>query len=782
MSAIGQVWIKAVRGIRAELPIDLQGRSLLLRGDNGSGKSSIAQALQWALAGAPASSTNLPPEFQRHRLVPDPSACHVIIDLVPTGRIVMRGGALDEAATDAAGHAFVDACVRSNPFLRRDELLGILADSPSDRFKYFEGFLDLEAVERLLGALAATSKGHETAAKDAGASRARLIAGAAAHLPAGRAAPQSIADLLSHVFATARALGVTPDEAMGFDALAPLRATLGLTNVRAAAIARRNELAGAIGRARALVPPSHPSSVLVPLRAAERSASETDLAALLTEALAAVEMRPTDESCPVCEQSVRPRDLVARLRARMALLNEVRGLRASASALGRALHAFFEAVEICERVASGAAGPPTVYASERALLDELDASDGETLAARSLARLETVRTELVAEHGAIPDELRASEIEKLGAAIDAVLGARSALSQSEAELERHTTAAQQLRAVEKAVSDGRKDVATETLDGIQSLVASYYERIHPPGAPDEVTGAPTIRVKRHGSGTAHVLGQFNNEEVADPRLVYSDGHLDTVGICIFLALRKRSAANPKLLVLDDIVLSIDMGHAARLIELLRDEFGDHQILLLSHNALFMKMCRAPFSNARHLEIHSWTLEHGPRLVAHVTHIEHLRKALDESGSAETVANAMRPVLDDLLQSACRSFEVAVPTTQGRGLTVDEQWSPLRKKLIELTKAGALGDLTATFEKIGSPSFFRNALGAHLNDWALDVPLAQVQRISQGILELVEAVHCTVCNIVVRPANPRVLSQGLACDCRGGAQPSISNPSTKPEES
>jgi energy-coupling factor transporter ATP-binding protein EcfA2 len=778
MTSIDKARITAVRGIRAELTLDLGGRHLLLRGDNGSGKSSIAQALQWALIGALSSSTALPPEFQRHKLEGDHSACQVILDLLPKGRIVMKGGKLDEAATDADGHAYVEACVRSNPFLRRDELLGILSDSPGDRFRYFEGFLDQDRVDRMLAALAPLAKQHEVAAKDAESARVRLLASAMTHLPGAQPPAQGVGDLISRLVALATSLGFAANDGAGFDALAPLREALGSTIAKAAGAARRDELGRALERMRTLVPPDHPRSILTPLHEAEQRAAETDLAALLEDALEVVDKRPSLECCPLCEQPVDAADLAARLRTRMAFLVEVRDLKAGATDLGRGWQDFLVSLDGLERIANGEPATRSSYPSGRALLDQLDQSGGDTLAARVLQRIEALRLALTTEHDSIPNELRAAEIEKLAAGIDATLATRAALERSEAEHARHTTAARHLRAVEKAVGDARKDVAADILKSIGALVATYYERIHPRDAADEVTGAPRIKVKRHGAGTAHVFGLFNEEEIADPRLVYSDGHLDTVGICIFLALRKRAEGKAKLLVLDDIVLSIDMGHAHRLIDLLSDEFGDHQIILLSHNELLMRICRERFSNARRLEIHSWTLERGPRIVGHVSGIERLRTQLDESGSAGTVANAMGPVIDDLLKAACPAFEVSIPSTRTRGLTIDERWGPLKKKLVETAKAGAVPDLTAILEKIGSPSFFRNALGAHSNDWALDATLGQLQRVAAGVLELVGALQCATCNTVVHPKNPRDLSQGLACECRGGASPTLSSSKTK----
>lgn len=774
MTTIGKIRIKAVRGIRSELSLDLDGRSLLLRGDNGTGKSSIAQALRWAVTGSPTSPTSsaLPPEFQRHRLETDPAASEVTVDLVPSGRIVMKAGLRDDVQTDDVGRAYVDACVRSNPFLQRDELLGFLSNSPGDRYKYLERFLELDRAERLGASLGPLAKEHESLAKAAQTERDRLLSLATSRLPSPAPAPRSFGELLARTVDRARALGFAVQDVSAVSDLDAVRTKLGATAPNNATTERRVELAGALERARALVPPDHPRTLLERLRDAEQRALETDLASLLGHALDVVEKHPSLETCPVCEQSVEVAALTTRLRARLAVLAEVREAAQLASELGGEWREFLVALDGLERLACAGASERTVYATGRALLQELDQRDGDTLASRILARVETVRRTLKEEHDRIPDNLRASELAALATGIGAVLASKGDIERREAELDRHTQLAVQIRAVEKAVGDARKNVADRILKGIASQVASFYERIHPPGAADEVTGAPSIKVKRHGSGTAHVRGLFNKEEIDDPRHIYSDGHLDTVGICVFLALRKQSSAGPKLLVLDDVVLSIDLGHADRLVKLLRDEFADHQILILSHNELFMRMCRGPLSGAKQLEIVRWTLEHGPRIASRVTHADELAKKLEESGSAEMVASAMRPVLDDLLVGACCAFEVKLPATSDRGLTVDEYWAPLRKKLETLTKERLLPDLSAVFDEIGAPSFFRNALGAHLNEWALEVALSQVQRVARGVLGLLHALECPSCKTIRRLADPRVLASGLTCECPTKRRPAL----------
>lgn len=773
MTTIAKVRIKGIRGIRDEVTLDLGGKSLLLRGDNGTGKSSIVQAIRWAVTGAPtgANTDSLPPEVCHHRLDEDLSNTRVEIELLPSGRIVFDGGKRDETATDAAGRAYIDACVRSNPFLRRDELVGLLTAKPGDRFKYLERFLDRAPVDALLTAIATKLKAHDSKIDEA----TRVKETKLAQLCEDGSPPTSVDDVVQRLCAEGRRLSYAADEKRGYDSLVDLRAAIGDTRLNTSASARRTKLGAGIEKAAVLVPPDHPRSVLDPLGEAERKASEADLVELLSHAAEIVEARATLESCPVCEQEVDREDLASRLRARIAVLDDVRRLGEDADALGDEWRAFLISLEELEQLAKDVKREATALNSGRALVEEL-AGRGESLSSDVLARLETLRKELRAAHDAIPDDVRAAAIGELGKALDAALAARKTIESADETIAQHVAAADRLRAVQKAVADARKDVAEEIHAEIEGLVASFYERIHPPSEPDEVTGAPRIKVKRHGAGTAHLRGVFNKQEIEDPRLLYSDGHLDTVGICIFLALHKKASAGPKLLVLDDIVLSIDLGHSERLLRLVRDEFKDHQVLILSHNERFMHMSRRILHEAKNLTIVRWTLEHGPRLGSHVPAAEKLRKAFDESGSPQDLAHAMIPLLDSLLDQASRGLEVKVPLTRGRGLSVEEYWGPLKKKIQDLTRAGHLPDLTSVLEQVGTPSFFRNALGAHLNAWALETELREVQRVVRGLLALSDALTCKACQTVVHLVDSRNLAAGLGCECK--AAPTLSTKDSK----
>src|SRR5262249_27497620 len=159
----------------------------------------------------------------------------------------------------------------------------------------------------------------------------------------------------------------------------------------------------------------------------------------------------------------------------------------------------------------------------------------------------------------------------------------------------------------------------------------------------------------------------------DPKWVYSDGHLDTVGICIFLGLRRYRAKNPgdpKLIVLDDVVLSIDLGHARRLITLLRDEFKDHQLLIFTHNGLFARWCLGLMPGLKKLDVLGWSLETGPRISDYASGIERLKEAIEKSPPKQ-IAMSLMWLLDEWLVECRFAYSLSVPAKIGEEYTLTE---------------------------------------------------------------------------------------------------------------
>ena len=77
--------------------------------------------------------------------------------------------------------------------------------------------------------------------------------------------------------------------------------------------------------------------------------------------------------------------------------------------------------------------------------------------------------------------------------------------------------------------------------------------------------------------------QFHGKDQDSPRLTLSEGYRNSLGLCIFLALAKREAGNDRPLILDDVVVSLDRNHRGMIVDLLKSQFADRQVIIFTHD-------------------------------------------------------------------------------------------------------------------------------------------------------------------------------------------------------
>lgn len=76
--------------------------------------------------------------------------------------------------------------------------------------------------------------------------------------------------------------------------------------------------------------------------------------------------------------------------------------------------------------------------------------------------------------------------------------------------------------------------------------------------------------------------RFHGKDQPSPRLTLSEGHRNSLGLCVFFALAKKAGQNHPL-VLDDVVTSFDREHRSFVADLLKQEFADTQVIVFTHD-------------------------------------------------------------------------------------------------------------------------------------------------------------------------------------------------------
>lgn len=777
---IDRIRIQAVRGIRKELTLELGGGSLVLRGDNGTGKSSIVAGLLWGLRGeqAPSGSAKAgTEEAYRANVLDGWSAAQVSIDLKGGGSLKVTPTKLD---ADEKGAALRDKCERSSPFLLRRQLLRFLDDRPVDRFHYLEGFLDLETADQTREVLQSRSRQYEGTAETHRSTLSQHLTLVLSALPADlRPSAPTWTPVVDALVTWAARLNVPSASRSWADVvalgarLAPLlkgenlaRARLTLENARS----RWEEIGS---------PPSDPADYLLKLQAALVNAVDADLSTLLAEAAKHFAAHTNAASCPVCRQGI-DASVVQEVQLRLTGLKELQAAREDLAATGTSWKKFWNSLQVAVRAYGDARKIQFSEEDSQAPQGPVGMSDlalqvGADKFAETVARIGAVKISAWAveidaharrwienELAGLPAEDNTDEIRSLIQAIEYAQKVEFPVALAESSATDDDARGRRFKLVAEAIRSARQDVARELLDEISTLVGEFYTFVHPVDADDEVTGAPEIEVQRRAGGTAHLRGKFDKKDVDDPRWVYSDGHLDTVGICVFLALRRFRAdrdkqGDPRLMILDDIVLSVDLAHGRRLLDLLRGRFADHQVLIFTHNGLFCDWCAQRLPTYKRKVISRWTLDTGPQLGEYLSSLEYIEQQIAESTSPKLLAQAVMNLMDEWLADARFAYSLPVQAKRGEEYTLTEIWEPFCKRLASIEKAlkAPLGRLTRLLDELQDLPKMRNRLAAHETEFAHEYPLSAVRDTAKRAVELVRLLYCPECtNFAIPIPNPQ----------------------------
>lgn len=145
-------------------------------------------------------------------------------------------------------------------------------------------------------------------------------------------------------------------------------------------------------------------------------------------------------------------------------------------------------------------------------------------------------------------------------------------------------------------------------DEVKSKFEEYYKTIH---SDDETNFSAKIS---HVKAELIFEVDFYRRGMFPPHALHSEGHQDSMGVCLFFALNKYLTKDAiKIIILDDVVMSIDNNHRRGLCRLLKEFSTDKQFIITSHDSAWAKQLKAegvvPQKNMIHFV--NWNIDTGP---------------------------------------------------------------------------------------------------------------------------------------------------------------------------
>lgn len=128
------------------------------------------------------------------------------------------------------------------------------------------------------------------------------------------------------------------------------------------------------------------------------------------------------------------------------------------------------------------------------------------------------------------------------------------------------------------------EITKATLDVISDDVRRIWSKLHPREPIENISLMQSKRLET----AIDISLQFYGKILSSPRLTLSEGYRNSLGLSIFLALANQEDSKDHPIILDDIVSSIDSPHRGMILDVLIDEFADRQIILLTHDDTWYK--------------------------------------------------------------------------------------------------------------------------------------------------------------------------------------------------
>jgi hypothetical protein len=274
---------------------------------------------------------------------------------------------------------------------------------------------------------------------------------------------------------------------------------------------------------------------------------------------------------------------------------------------------------------------------------------------------------------------------------------------------------------------------------------------------------------------------FFNRGLFPPGALHSEGHQDGMGVCLYLALVKRALAKDlSLVVLDDVVMSVDVGHRRRFCDLLKQEFPQVQFVITTHDEVWARQVRSAglVASSGVVMFHSWDIENGPLVEVGPDVWDRITldlKKNDVSSAAAKLRRHLECALGDVADGIGAHVQYRADGAYDLGDKLNGVLARQRDLLKKAEKAAKSWDQDATVARVGALRTAYDAAVAgkngeqwiinkavHYNEWASLVRL-DFEPVVTAFQQFLKAWQCPKCETNLALTS-RIDPKGLQCRC------------------
>ena len=280
------------------------------------------------------------------------------------------------------------------------------------------------------------------------------------------------------------------------------------------------------------------------------------------------------------------------------------------------------------------------------------------------------------------------------------------------------------------IYDHYNTVPNKVLEGIYDAVAKEFTKFYKAINDDEGKFIGELKAEPAKLG---FNVDFYGRGTFPPGAYHSEGHQDGMGLCLYLALMKHTLGDKfTFAVLDDVLMSVDVGHRREVCRLLKTKFPDTQFVLTTHDRVWLQYMKTEGLIQSGQFFGGWNIDTGPRIWDDTDIWTEIREALDKDDVPRAAALLRRyleyisVVLADNLRAKVEyrgdaNYDLGdlLPPTLSRwknrlekGIKSAVHWGHDDVKLVLKTK---LADAKSLSQKTSAEQWTINK-SVHFNEW------------------------------------------------------------------
>ena len=467
---------------------------------------------------------------------------------------------------------------------------------------------------------------------------------------------------------------------------------------------------------------------------------------VLESALAYLQKHPAPTACPLCESAEKMQGLNQRITKRLAAFSALQNAQTKAKNASVSLQRAEQELDALRENAKEDAN--NFDQACAGFLGSAEITLPTTPAPQDIEALQT----WLDQSAHLPAELEKAEMDRQDKVqfVDALNRALKTYTENVQAQKELDTLLPKLKHALEITEQERRLFSGKTLTKIAGEVGRVYDLVHP----GEGLNTISLELDPDKRASLEIGSSFCGRNGIPPQAYFSDSHLDTLGLCVFFALAAMDGPENTILVLDDVLASVDEPHVERLIEMLYAEAIKfrHCIITTHYRPWKQKLRWGWLKNGQcqFIELSKWTDQQGMTLVRSIPDIERLHTLLNETPpDPQLVCAKAGVILEAALDFLTALYECSVPRRPNGLYTLGDLLPSIDRKLrnalqVEVLVKDATGassyqtkSLTPILDELIRIAQARNVFGCHFNALSFELLDSDALGFGHKVLELIE---------------------------------------------